>query len=379
MGRGRRARDGRRGPLRRRACRSTPGSTWSPTANGGGAPTSASSPSSRTASRWRSIPPTAGRGRWSPRSSRRSRRASSPREAKFLKKRRARRHQDHAARPGAARRAAVGRRALAQGLSEARRLRARLRGAAAPRDRAAAATSASTSCRSTIRICACSSIPTCARSYDDPDRAADFAVDMINALVDGLHRHQVRGASLPPRRRARARREAPCRHLRADPAAAQPPERAAPHDGVHRRRRRRPREPRPPARGFRAGPRRGRRDAGRAAERAERSSRASSARCSASTRSASRSIPTAASPPARPPRSISTRSISSCAPRPSGPPAARELLAADLAAVVLRDRDHRAARRQVGPEVRPARRGLVEGRAFARVLDRRGTASCRRA
>ena len=111
---------------------------------------------------------------------------------------------------------------------------------------------ASTSCRSTIRTSACSSIPTCARRYDDPDRAADFAVDMINATVDGLRRHQVRRPSLPPRRRARARREAPCRHLRADPAAAQPPEGPAPHDGVHRGRRRRPREPRPPARGFRA-------------------------------------------------------------------------------------------------------------------------------
>ena len=76
---------------------------------------------------------------------------------------------------------------------------------------------ASTSCRSTIRTSACSSIPTCARRYDDPDRAADFAVDMINETVRGLRRHQVRRPSLPPGRRAGARREASCRHLRADP------------------------------------------------------------------------------------------------------------------------------------------------------------------
>src|SRR5688572_16695735 len=44
------------------------------------------------------------------------------------------------------------------------------------------------------------------------------------------------------------------------------------------------------------------------------------------------------------------------------------LLAADLSAVVLRHGDHRAARRQVRPEVRPARRGLVERRPLARVL-----------
>ena len=108
------------------------------------------------------------------------------REATFLKERRARRHQDHAARARPARRAAVARGALAQGLSAARRLRARLRGAAAARDRADPRQSASTSCRSTIRTCACSSIPTCAAATTIPDRAADFAVDMINALVDGF-------------------------------------------------------------------------------------------------------------------------------------------------------------------------------------------------
>ena len=64
VGRGRRARDGCRDPLRRGACRSAPGSTSSPTASGGGARISASSPSSRTASRSRPIRPTAGPGRW---------------------------------------------------------------------------------------------------------------------------------------------------------------------------------------------------------------------------------------------------------------------------------------------------------------------------
>src|SRR6185503_20066955 len=46
--------------------------------------------------------------------------------------------------------------------------------------------------------------------------------------------------------------------------------------------------------------------------------------------------------------------------------------APDLAAVVLRDRDHRAARRHARLEVGPARRRVVEGRALvvARVLDR---------
>ena len=43
----------------------------------------------------------------------------------------------------------------------------------------------------------------CARSTPDPDAAADFAVDMVNAVVSGIEWRKDRRASLPPRRRAR--------------------------------------------------------------------------------------------------------------------------------------------------------------------------------
>ena len=261
-------------------------------------------------------PPTAGRGPWSPTSSRRSPPGFIAAEAKFLKKRSSRRHKDHPARPGAARRAAVGRRC-----ARATPIRTRedfVRDCVAP-------------LRREIELIAAIGVdivqiddphlclfvdPDVRRAYDDPDRAADFAVDMTNALVAGFTRRQARRAPVPPRRRARAGREAPRRRLRADPAAAQPAEGAAPDDGVHRRRA-------PATSKASAGCARisrsasaGRRDAGRGANGGgDRRARAS-APCSASTPSASRSIPTAASPPARPPRSTSTRSISSCAPRP---------------------------------------------------------------
>ena len=63
------------------------------------------------------------------------------------------------------------------------------------------------SCRSTIRTSACSSIPTCAPSTTIPTEAADFAVDMINQVVDGFDGMQAGRPPLPPRRRPGARRE----------------------------------------------------------------------------------------------------------------------------------------------------------------------------
>ena len=63
------------------------------------------------------------------------------------------------------------------------------------------------SCRSTTRTCACSSIRTCGRKYDDPDRAAAFAVDMTNQVVDGVRRREAGRPPVPPGR-ARARGEA---------------------------------------------------------------------------------------------------------------------------------------------------------------------------
>ena len=95
----------------------------------------------------------------------------------------------------------------APGLPEARGLRPRLRADPARARLELLCARASTSCRSTTRTCACSSIPRCARSYDDPDRAADFAVDMTNQVVDGHRRREARRPPLPPRRRAGPRRE----------------------------------------------------------------------------------------------------------------------------------------------------------------------------
>ena len=50
--------------------------------------------------------------------------------------------------------------------------------------------------------------------YPNPDAAADFAVDMVNAIVDGSQERQASRAPVPPRRRARARRGAVSGRLR---------------------------------------------------------------------------------------------------------------------------------------------------------------------
>ena len=113
-------------------CRSTPGWMSSPTASGGASPTSASSRNSRTASS--SAPrPTAARGPLSWTSSRRRQPGFIAREVTFLKAITKPPDQGDAALARAARRAHVGRREVRQGLSEARRLRARLRADPAPR------------------------------------------------------------------------------------------------------------------------------------------------------------------------------------------------------------------------------------------------------
>ena len=151
------------------------------------------------------------------------------------------RHQDHPAGAGPAGRAAVGPRAVAEGLSRARRFRARLRGAAQGRDRAAPGhgcrhradrRSAPLSVRRSRRA------PSLRRSR--PCRRLRRGNDQRDGRR--LLRHQIRRASLPPGRGPGARREAPCRDLRPDPGPAQPPPGAASHHGVHGGRRRRSRE-----------------------------------------------------------------------------------------------------------------------------------------
>ena len=176
---------------------------------------------------------------------------------------RPRRHQDHAAGARAAGRAAVGQGTLEEGLSQARRFRPRLRGAAAGRDRAVAGHGRRDRADrrpAPLPVRRSGRAPRLRRSRSGRRfRRRDDQRD-----GEGLRRDQVRGPSLPARRRARAGREAPRRHLRADPEAAQQPQGPAPHHGVHRSRCRRSREPGPAARGFRTGAGRGRRDAGRA-------------------------------------------------------------------------------------------------------------------
>ena len=115
--------------------------------------------------------------------------------------------QGHAAVARAARRAHVGPQKVRQGLSEARRLRARLRADPAARAGTRARGRRRHRADRRSRTCACSSIPRCAASYDDPDAAADFAVDMVNEVVEGISGVKL-AVHLCRRAGARARGEA---------------------------------------------------------------------------------------------------------------------------------------------------------------------------
>ena len=93
--------------------------------------------------------------------------------------------QGHAAGARAARRAHVGSGEIGEGLSQARRFRARLR--ADPATRAGADPRGRRGHRADrrSRTCACSSTPRCAASYANADAAADFAVETVNAIAEG--------------------------------------------------------------------------------------------------------------------------------------------------------------------------------------------------
>ena len=142
--------------------------------------------------------------------------------------------QGHAARAGAARRADVG------------------PASSRPRPIPTATISSATACRSCAAKWSCSrdegvSIiqiddphlclfvdPEVRRQYDDADRAADFAVDMDNAVVDGVDGIKM-AVHLCRRAGARARGESrPPGRLRPDPQPARPPQGRSHHDGVHR-------------------------------------------------------------------------------------------------------------------------------------------------
>ena len=60
--------------------------------------------------------------------------------------------------------------------------------------------------------------PDVRKQYDDADRAADFAVDMDNQVVDGICGREAGRAPLPPGRCAGPRRGRSPRRLRPDPA-----------------------------------------------------------------------------------------------------------------------------------------------------------------
>ena len=62
--------------------------------------------------------------------------------------------------------------------------------------------------------------PDVRRQYDDADRAADFAVDMDNQVVDGHQRREAGRASVPPGRGPCPRRGRASRRLRSDPHAS---------------------------------------------------------------------------------------------------------------------------------------------------------------